>query len=381
MEVLKLIIGGDFVPTKLNEDIMENENFIQKLDERFREIWLKADFRIFNLECALCKEKKTMIKKNGPHVIGKEETIRGIKSLNPSIICLANNHILDGGIEGLKNTMNLLNRYDIQHTGIVQNERDRLRDCVIERNNVKIGVYNVCENEFSTATDIEMGTNGLDEVKNCKEIMELKRKVDYLLVIFHGGKEHYRYVSPNCQRICRNFVDFGADIVITQHTHCIGCKEEYNNATIIYGQGDFLFNSSNKESRRTGLLIEIDFNEKSYTINYIPIERKENLFKISENSKILRDFFLRSEEIKNKEVLLKKYNEFSNDKINSYLKAISGNKLIYKIIDKLCKNEYFLNYYYNEKCLLQLLNYIECEAHRELLKQGLVNKLFHDSKK
>ena len=78
---------------------------------------------------------------------------------------------------------------------------------------------------------------------------------------------------------------------------------------------------------------------------------------------------------------MKKYNDFCDDKINNYLKVISGNKLIYKIIDKLCKNKYFLNHYYNEKSLLQLLNYIDCEAHKELLKQGLVNKLFHDSKK
>lgn len=380
METLELIIGGDFVPTKSNEDIMKNENFIQNLDENFRKPWLKADFRIFNLECALCGDKKTLLKKNGPHVIGNQETIKGIKSLNPSLICLANNHILDGGINGLNTTINLLNDYDIKYTGIIRNETDKLKDCILEKNNLKIGVYNVCENEFSTAVCSGIGANGLNEVKNCKEIMNLKSKSDYLVVIFHGGKEHYRYVSPNCQRICRNFIDFGADVVITQHTHCIGCKEEYNDGTIIYGQGDFLFDSSNEENRKTGLLIEINFNKIGYQINYIPIEKQENLFKISENSDILNSFFSRSEEIKDKEKLLKKYCEFCDKKINSYLQAISGNKLIYKVINKFHNNKYFLNRYYNEKYLLQILNYIDCEAHRETLKQGLINKLFHNSR-
>lgn len=378
METLKLIIGGDFVPTKSNENIMKNESFIQKLDEKFIMLWERVDFRIINLECALCEEDKLFIKKNGPHVIGNKNAIKGIKALNPSIVCLANNHIFDGGIEGLKTTMNLLNQYDIQYTGIIKNENDKLKDCILEKNNIKIGIYNLCENEFSTATESMTGTNGLNEVKNCKEIMELKKKTDYVVVIFHGGKELYSYVSPNCQRICRNFIEFGADVVITQHTHCIGCKEEYSNGTIIYGQGDFLFDSSNEEKRKTGLLIEITFDKRTFKINYIPIEKQENLFKISDNSEILNSFFSRSEEIKDRTVLLKKYNEFCNKKINSYLQAISGNKLIYKLVNKFYRNKYFLNNYYDEKSLLKILNYINCEAHREIIKQGLENKLFHD---
>ena len=381
MKTLKLMIGGDFAPTQSNEESIKNKEFIQELDEKFKIKWLEADLRIFNLECVLCDEKERIIKKNGSSVRADKETIHGIASLKPNVVCLANNHSLDYGEKGLNTTIDLLNKNNIKYTGIIERENERLEDCILVKNGLKIGIYNVCENEFSTITYFTKGTNSLNEAKNCMEIMRLKEKVDYVIVIFHGGREHFRYVSPNCQRICRNFIDFGADIVITQHTHCVGCKEEYNNGTIIYGQGDFLFDSPDEEDRSTGLLIEINFNEKNYMISYVPIDKNKSLFKISENPEILKSFFSRSEEIKNYYILLQKYNDFCNSKINGYLKAISGNKLIYKIMDKLYKNKYFLNQYYNEKNLLQLLNYIDCESHRELLKQGLINKLFHDSKK
>ena len=33
----------------------------------------------------------------------------------------------------------------------------------------------------------------------------------------------------------------GADVVLCQHSHCIGCYEQYEGAHILYGQGNFHF--------------------------------------------------------------------------------------------------------------------------------------------
>lgn len=70
---------------------------------------------------------------------------------------------------------------------------------------------------------------------------------DYTIVLYHGGKEHYRFPSPNLQKYCRKFIEKGANIVICQHSHCIGCEENYKNGKIIYGQGNFLFDDSDDE--------------------------------------------------------------------------------------------------------------------------------------
>ena len=36
-------------------------------------------------------------------------------------------------------------------------------------------------------------------------------------------------------------IEKGADIVVCQHSHCIGCMEQWNDRNIIYGHGNFIF--------------------------------------------------------------------------------------------------------------------------------------------
>lgn len=45
--------------------------------------------------------------------------------------------------------------------------------------------------------------------------------------------------------------------MVCQHSHCIGCKEEYLQGTIVYGQGNFLFDDEENEYWQTSLLIRI----------------------------------------------------------------------------------------------------------------------------
>ena len=71
-------------------------------------------------------------------------------------------------------------------------------------------------------------------------------KCDYTIVLYHGGKEYYRYPSPNLQRVCRYMIEKGTDLVICQHSHCIGCEENYLSGKIVYGQGNFIFDCDDR---------------------------------------------------------------------------------------------------------------------------------------
>lgn len=59
------------------------------------------------------------------------------------------------------------------------------------------------------------------------------------------------------QKTCQKFVQKGADFVICQHNQCICCKEEYKSGTIIYGQGNFLFDKYDYEGWQTYSSYEI----------------------------------------------------------------------------------------------------------------------------
>ena len=372
---MKLLIAGDLVPTEKNLKKFEDENFINYFDENFIKTWNNVDYRILNLECCLGTMNQK-IDKNGPCLKASSESINGIKSLNPNLILLSNNHILDYGTEGLQSTIKLLNNKNINYTGIVKNSLEKYKPYYIQKDNIKIGIYNVCENEFSVATEKTEGANSLNEVKNYIEINEAKKECDYIFVIFHGGKEFYRYPSPKLQRICRNFINAGADLVITQHSHCIGTEEIYNNKKIIYGQGNFIFdNDINNEYWNTSLLIEIEIGINKLNIKYIPLEKNNGLVKISKNQNILKDFYQRSEEIKSQKNILTKYSDLANQYLNSYLYQFRKTSLIERALNKFIFKKKYYTTIYKKDNLLQILNILECEAHRELAIQGIKNQI------
>lgn len=373
---MKIFIAGDLVPTISNVEKFKKSNFIDELGEDFKNIWLDSDFRLFNLECPL-GENLTPTEKSGPNLLASSITINGIRSLKPDLICLSNNHILDYGIDGLENTLNILSEEKISSIGIIDNSDEVAETYYIEKDNIKVGIYNVCENEFSVATKTSKGANSMRDLKAYKEIHDAKQQCDYLIVIYHGGKEFYRYPSPELKRVCENFVDFGADIVITQHSHCIGALEEYNNSKILYGQGNFIFDCKDDEYWNTSLIVELNIDINGITMNYIPIERYNNLIKISEDEEILKEFETRSSKLNDDEFLEENYKNFAMGKLNEYLHISNGVRFYNRILNRLFKRKYFIKRYDLKDCLA-ILNIIECEAHRELFIKGLKERIRKD---
>jgi len=223
---MNLLISGDCVPTVSNFRFFNAGDSKFLLGEELNEIWQSADFRIFNLETPLTDEKSPIFK-CGPNLLAPTSTIIGIKALKPTLISLANNHIMDQNVQGLFKTEELLSNSNIPYIGVGKNLFEASKPYIIEQEKKRIGIYSCTEHEFSIATDKQAGANPFDPLESFDHISELSEKVNYLIVLYHGGKEHYRYPSPQLQRVCRKFIEKGADLVVCQHSHCIGCEEDY----------------------------------------------------------------------------------------------------------------------------------------------------------
>jgi poly-gamma-glutamate synthesis protein (capsule biosynthesis protein) len=299
--------------------------------------------------------------------------MNGIKALNPSLISLANNHIFDHGEYGLKYTLNILKENNIPFVGAGESIKDASKPHIFEIKGHKIGIYSCAEHEFSTASNKMPGANPFDALESLDHINELSDKCDYVIVLYHGGKEHYRFPSPYLQRVCRKMIQKGADVVVCQHSHCIGCYEEYEGSFIVYGQGNFIFDRSQGDCWETSLLIKIEFDD-TININFIPIVKKDNTIRLAdekESEKILSDFNNRSYEILEGEFIENNYRKYSKENIDSYLRKLSGFGKWASRVDRKILKGFLVKSKYNKTKLLAIKNYIECEAHRELILTGL----------
>lgn len=380
---MRILIGADLVPTKSNEYYFIHGRVNEIVEDKLLDIIKQADYRIFNLEVPLV-DTVDPIPKRGPNLIAKSKTITGIKELGVNLLSISNNHILDQGKQGLFNTIRVIENAGINHVGAGPDLRSARKPFVFEADKYKVGIYSCCEHEFSVAEIDEPGANPFDPYNTIDDIINLKSKTDFVFVLYHGGREEYRYPSPELQRRCRRMIEKGADLIVCQHTHCIGCEENYLNGKIIYGQGNFLFDMNDNEYWNCSLLLNCDI-DKSKTVHYsyIPIVKNKAAIRLAEETEsqtILSGFLKRSDEITNSDFITRKYSEYASTKINDYLSSGFGvfrTCLFGKIINRVFGRRIW-SLFFREKDYLSLINILECEAHHELFRHAIKDKIHDD---
>lgn len=368
---MSILIGADLVPTENNIAVFNYGNISELFDEQILNWCNCADFRIFNLEVPITDQERP-IKKCGPNLIAPRSTMKGIKNINPSLLAIANNHIFDQGETGLFDTIEILDSYKIPHIGAGKNIEEAAKPFYFEFQNKVVCVFACSEHEFSITSPDMPGANPFEPLETPDIIHDIKEKCDYLIVLYHGGKEHYRFPSPYLQKVFRKFAEKGADLVIAQHTHCVGCEEKYKGSTLVYGQGNFLFQLGSNEFWDTGLLVEV---KDDFSINYLPIKKSEKGI-MSGDETIIDGFYERSKLIEDPEFLEKQYCEYAQKMSDFYRRKFVTlpKNFIFRCINKLTAHrleDHLLNKRLGLEKKLAIRNIIECEAHRELLLKGL----------
>lgn len=366
---MDLLILGDIGASASNMEAFCKGDGCSLFCGEILELCQTADTVLLNLEKPLT-DKCTPLGKCPPDYIAPTDTINGIMALCPTAATLANNHILDQREQGLWSTTSVLESRGVKYVGVGKNCDDARKPLIIEAAGIKLGVYACCEREFSFATASTPGANAFDPLVTPDDITALREKCDFVLILYHGGTEHYPYPTPYLQKVCRKLCDKGADIVICQHSHIVGCQEVYGGSTIIYGQGNFLLDDVNIEIWNMGLIVRLNIEKNSpCRISLIPIRVVENKVCLADNSaEILEGFKHRSEQIKDENWVCENYRRFCEEKKDRYLLALHGTG---RILRRILMRLPFLkipDMLYSRNARNLVLDYIRCDAHREAME-------------
>ena len=355
---MRIIIGADLVPTDVNFDLFKAGDAKALVGEKIKKVLDEADYRIFNLELALT-DKDTPIKKAGPNIAAPTECVNGYKALGVDLLSLSNNHALDHGYEGMVSSMKTLDKAGIAYLGAGLTKEEAKKPYYFEKDGVKVGVYACCEHEFSWVEDYGFGANGFDPLESLDDIAEAKKNCDYLIVLYHGGKEHYAYPSPHLTKVCRKIVEKGADIVLCQHTHCVGTEEDYKGGKIIFGQGNFVFsrNYANVPTWGQGFVVCADVTKEGVKYEYVPYVPTEVGLTYDESGEILKGLKERSEEIKQPGFIEKSFEE------------MAANTVIARYIQHMIKRP--ASEINPEDLWVGLFHFAECDVHYECLLTGV----------
>ncbi|WP_010242443.1 CapA family protein [Peptoniphilus rhinitidis] len=207
-----------------------------------------------------------------------KESISSLKNVGFDVLSTANNHCLDTGIDGLAETISVINENNMKSFGTFTEDIDK--GIVVEEKGIKIGLISFTDT-----------LNGMDSLMRGKEysvnnfsqdvesdIKKLKDKSDIVIVYPHWGNEYQ--LVPNERQIYlkEKLQEYGADIILGSHPHVLQKYEveEKNNKKYftIYSMGNALSNQRVENLKKSGvdtgaivkLIIEKDNNTKDTNI-------------------------------------------------------------------------------------------------------------------
>lgn len=376
--MINLLITGDVHLGSIPN--IQTKNAVDKLElfGGFIPLINKADFTITNLESPATNGKNRIVK-TGPYLKSSEESLKILSEAKIDLLTLANNHIMDYGLEGLKSTLETCDKLNLKYVGAglsIEQTRNPFR---ISIKGKIISIINIAENEFSTIGINNYGANAMDPINNSYDIQKAKEISDFVFVIVHGGREHYSLPSPNFKKMLRFFAVCGADAVIAHHTHCVSGYEVFKDVPIFYGLGNFLFYKTRNPKKplwNAGLAVKLiikDNNKLDFELfpyfqcrnNTISI----NLMTGADKKDFLEYLSELNDVIGNDKLLNNQWDEYVQNQRQGYLSLFFvKNKWLRKLVNRKIIP---ISFFRNKKHETFLVNLIRCETHSEILMDVL----------
>lgn len=250
----KLFFVGDIVLTK-------SASILEAFSPEVCEIIKQHDFSCCNFEAPIESDNMVAERKVGPALFQRKEAPIIIEEAGFNIIDIANNHMLDYGIKGLKDTMDAFKKAKV--IGASDNPGDVYRPYIEIVNGIRVGFLMVAENGFGCADEFsQVGYAWMNDARVDKLICDMRKLVDVLVINCHAGAERWEYPLPEIRELYKKWIDKGVDIVIGHHPHVVQGWEKYKNGFIAYSLGNFNFEAGVGETYNNtiGVSIEIDDN-------------------------------------------------------------------------------------------------------------------------
>jgi len=254
----KILFGGDtsFAESYgIQQQALLREKGYDYPLAKLKPMIMKSGFIICNLETPITdlKESPHRGKKALLHWTDVEQAPKTYKATNMLAFSLANNHALDYGIDGLKQTIEIMKRTGISWFGAGLNEAEakkslsrtfRVQNRIFEM--AVVGTFEHARDydlfyDFYAEND-KGGCYKLSPKAIQEQIATLKSEnPDTFVVLFPHWGRNYAWKTERQTEYGHDFIKSGADLVIGHGAHGMQEIERYRGKWIIYGLGNFAF--------------------------------------------------------------------------------------------------------------------------------------------
>lgn len=209
-----------------------------------------ADLTVVNLECAITASQQRWPWAPKAFYFGAPPAAaEALAEAGVDMVSLANNHVLDFDVDGLRDTLRFLRRHKIRHAGAGKNASEAIAPALAGCKDVTFGMAAFCnhQDDFAAADDCP-GIAYIDFDDESAAMTRLRQAleplqcaaIDWPILSLHWGPNMVFRPSKKFRRLAHAAIDMGWKILFGHSAHVFHGIEIYRGCPILYAAGDLV---------------------------------------------------------------------------------------------------------------------------------------------
>lgn len=273
-----LLFTGIIVPARCVQAAIDETGNPDYPYEQVSDLVRSADLAIGTLNASISDFPSRTGCKQTFVLTGGAENADALARAGFDAVSAATNHIkncgrMDCGDRAFLDTLANLRRVGVVPIGAGENLADALQPVVFTLNGVRFGIVSLGQIEpMAFAGENTPGIAVLTP-ENLKAAIAAARVVsDVVIAMPHWGPEYVSVPNWIQRNLARQAVEYGADLVVGNHTHVVQGLQEIDGVPVFYGLGNFVFDQYWQPELYQSVILRVTFQGSSYkSYELIPV--------------------------------------------------------------------------------------------------------------
>ncbi len=201
-----------------------------------------ADLAVVNLETTLTRRGRYS---GYPMFRSPTALADALRRAGVDVALLANNHCCDGGADGIRTSIEELDRCGIRHTGVFADSADFRRNhpLYLTCHGVRLALINYTYGTNGVPVPQGMIVNRIDTVQMARDAAAAHDAgVDFIVACLHWGTEYERHENVEQRRLASFLQRHGVDVIVGSHPHVVQPWSGDSTHVVLYSLGNLVSN-------------------------------------------------------------------------------------------------------------------------------------------
>ncbi len=256
-----IAVAGDIILGRTVHRIMERSGDWAAPFRAVAPLLAGADLTVADLECALTSSFAPPDDPFTMRFMTFPQAVEGLLLAGIDAVSLANNHSMDFGAQGMRDTLATLEAHRIAHCGIGETLEAARRPALLDVAGTTIALlgYDGISAAWYGAGEDWPGTAPLAVEYVIEDVSAAAGLADIVIPFFHWGIEYTLVPTEEQRRIARAAIDAGATLVLGSHPHWLQGFEFYRGKPMFYSLGNFAFDQEWSLETKQGVILRLHF--------------------------------------------------------------------------------------------------------------------------